>query len=537
MTTIRKIVTSKIDGNDANVTDVNEIRPFGEIAVYLDTNPNPNRQVLMMFDGVRTHQKSKVLAPGELYGSNADSGDGGGLDTIKLIPDAALGTDQYIVVDPTGGDPGHIHLRAGGTQDASGADLYLGGELTNVRVSDSADSVSIRTSTVGEGVTPYLWSFESNGQLTYPDATATTGSTISPTIGNGYAITTQHFPSVSANAGITSGAGSFVADISENDDITVVETGWEINVGSVNAPILFSVTGVVVDPGVTCTITTSSELTFISGDSYTFYNPVPAASTWTFGESGILSTPGSGSISHRDNDLMLEANGLSDVIVLRTVGGELVLSANGDVLLSSNLVFANDVRITLGGAMDNNSLNFSVPDSLDPDTRHEFAFDASVGYPVLRFPDDSYQSTAWAGGRVVNAPYTSEGQSGDQERDIAFDNSYIYYCTADFTSHASPITVSSTEWGGASGGFTTLPFASERVPQIGWTIDITFNSGTVVLTITGVTAIDPPGSNRYQIDFTSVGSINVSNGNTGVLIDTLPVADIWKRVALSSDTW
>ena len=145
MTRIRRINVSQVEGGSADNTDIGQIRPAGETAFYIGDN---NKLTLMMFDGVRTHQKSKVLSPGVLFGSNADAGDGSGSDTIKLIPDAALfnnGSDQYIVVDPTGGVPGHIHLRAGGTQDSSAANLYLGGEQTFVRVSDTTDNVAIRT--------------------------------------------------------------------------------------------------------------------------------------------------------------------------------------------------------------------------------------------------------------------------------------------------------------------------------------------------------------------------------------------------------
>jgi len=173
MTTIRKIVTSKVDGNSADTNDTNEIRPFGEIAVYLNTEPNPDKLTLMMFDGTRTHLKSMVLAPGRLYGSDADSGDGNGRDTIKLIPDASLsdytGNDQYLIIDPTGGEPGHIHIRAGGVQDQSTADLYLGAEQTFVRVSDTTNNVVIRTSTLGVGVTPHTWTFDNTGNLTLPN--------------------------------------------------------------------------------------------------------------------------------------------------------------------------------------------------------------------------------------------------------------------------------------------------------------------------------------------------------------------------------
>ena len=135
MTTIRKIVTSKIDGDNANNTSTSEVRPFGELAVYVDTENNGglDKLELLMFDGARTHLRSKVLAKGTFYGGDADSGSQGdgieNFDTIKLIPDAELhyndgeyGNDQYIVIDPTG--PNHIHIRAGGAIDASSANLF-----------------------------------------------------------------------------------------------------------------------------------------------------------------------------------------------------------------------------------------------------------------------------------------------------------------------------------------------------------------------------------------------------------------------------
>lgn len=157
MTTIRKIPTSKIDGNDANSINTSEIRPFGELAVYTKNDASTgdvNKLELLMFDGVRTHLRSKVLAKGTFYGGDADSADiGDGIenfDTIKLIPDAELhynessyGNDQYLIIDPT--SPNHIHIRAGGTQDASTADLFLGGERTGVQVSDATGDVNIRS--------------------------------------------------------------------------------------------------------------------------------------------------------------------------------------------------------------------------------------------------------------------------------------------------------------------------------------------------------------------------------------------------------
>jgi hypothetical protein len=180
MTTIRRIPTSKIDGNNSNSTNTEEIRPYGEIAVYVDTSGDDDKLELLMFDGVRTHLKSKVLNKGTFYGGDADSGDGAGLDTIKLIPDAELyyndsnyNNDQYLIIDPTA--PNHIHIRAGGTIDQSNADLFLGGERNHVKVSDGYDNVEITTD-AGEGT--YTWTFDNYGDLRLPSSGQITGGDV-----------------------------------------------------------------------------------------------------------------------------------------------------------------------------------------------------------------------------------------------------------------------------------------------------------------------------------------------------------------------
>jgi hypothetical protein len=86
------------------------------------------------FDGVK------------IIGAGTASGDGYNRGTIDLVPDADLITgqyqqDQYLIIDPTA--PNHIHIRAGGEQDASAADLFIGGERNHVRVSDGGRNVSI----------------------------------------------------------------------------------------------------------------------------------------------------------------------------------------------------------------------------------------------------------------------------------------------------------------------------------------------------------------------------------------------------------
>jgi hypothetical protein len=94
-----------------------------------------------------------------LYVANRIYGDTSN-NTLILAPSTNYGpgvNDQYIILDPT--VPNHIHVRAGGTIDASSAELYLGGEETNVNVSDSAKQVYIRANNA------HVWTFRDDGIL------------------------------------------------------------------------------------------------------------------------------------------------------------------------------------------------------------------------------------------------------------------------------------------------------------------------------------------------------------------------------------
>lgn len=110
-----------------------------DIRFYSSSNSQNNYDWTMSSSG-------NFELPGSGHISNPvnSSGDGNGYSTIKIVPDTNREQyDQYLVVDPT--QPNHIHIRAGGTQDASNAELILGAEENHVAVNDSADSVTIKT--------------------------------------------------------------------------------------------------------------------------------------------------------------------------------------------------------------------------------------------------------------------------------------------------------------------------------------------------------------------------------------------------------
>ena len=123
-----------------------------------------------------TVQANTIYVANRIFGDTTNN-------TLILAPSTAFGpgvNDQYIVLDPTA--PNHIHVRAGGTIDASSAELYLGGEQTNVNVSDTAKEVYIRANNA------HVWTFGDDGVLNLPGA-ITSSSTGTVTIDDNLTVT------------------------------------------------------------------------------------------------------------------------------------------------------------------------------------------------------------------------------------------------------------------------------------------------------------------------------------------------------------
>lgn len=134
---------------------------------------------------------------GHLQWVGNSSGDGGGYTTMRLVPDNTVEAgDQYLIIDPTGG--GHIHIRAGGTQDASNAILFIGGENSYVSIGSSSNPpVTIAANN-------YSWSFGVDSQFSaagniYTLGEVRSGSTVTP-------------PLPLANLTATAGSRAFASD-------------------------------------------------------------------------------------------------------------------------------------------------------------------------------------------------------------------------------------------------------------------------------------------------------------------------------------
>lgn len=381
MTTIRRITVSQIDGNDANSTETDEIRPFGETAFYLDTD-GTNKLVLMMFNGTRTHRKSKVLSPGELFGSNADSGDGAGFDTIKLIPDADLkanGSDQYLIVDPTG--PNHIHIRAGGTQDNSSTELYIGGENSYFKVGSGVNpQVQIRSNNND-------WTFDTSGFIVFPDSSVQTTaySTFTPVMTNVTQTGTNTFSK-------TSGSG----------------TAWDAQV--------YSKEGYTRGCYASASSNPNSLLMF-------GLNSTPSTNSFYLDYAFVFHFSGGNHLEIIENGVTINNNVggyTSSTVAKITYDGENVNYYVDDVLVRS-------VARPIGAALHFDS---------------SFYYGNNNGtLKNVKFGPLSFQTPGI--GIPSNVPTSSLGKRGDIPGMFAADSNYLYYCTQRFyeTSYSSTIAV------------------------------------------------------------------------------------------------
>ena len=184
----------------------------------------------------------------------------------------------------------------------------------------------------------------------------------------------------------------------------------------------------------------------------------------------------------------------------------------------------NDWAI-LGGAgliqlQPDTSLNISV----DPEGIGYWSFQADG----LHFSDNSVQTIAWTGGRVVEAPTTSLGAAGDQQGDLAFTNAYSYYCTANHVAGGTLYNSTLSQDAVDTQTFYILKTDTTGVkPQVGWTFTI---SEIITKTITSV------GENSTEWIITGDGG-NSSAGAGSTFVITVVEQNIWKRTAWSADTW
>lgn len=271
-------------GDDIHINAADDIR-------FSANNENSDTETVYYW---RMDSEGHFQLPGDGYISNPidSSGDPWSSfnDTMHLVPDGSIVSDQYIILDPTA--PNHIHIRAGGNIDQSSADLFLGGERNNVRISDGGRNVSVSTR---------------------PQAVINTYTNINPTSDTSFVVSNTASiylgDMVSAPGGDTVTVDSVTQDSPEIGLITVTA-----NLNGTPAQ-------------------------FVGGAAHVFSHEVEWENNWVFGSNGVLSGPAMGGIpvyglyndAATESDLWISS---SEKIIINGTNGEFL----NDASIASNQI-------------------------------------------------------------------------------------------------------------------------------------------------------------------------------------------------------
>jgi hypothetical protein len=289
----------------------------------------------------------------QIIGSGTASGDGYGLGTLELVPDGDTTSDQYLIIDPTA--PNHIHIRAGGTQDASTADLFLGGERNNVHISDGGRNVSISTR---------------------PETVINTYTNINPTSNTSFV--------VSNTASIYIGDMAFAPG---GDTVTVD-----------------SVTQDLPEPGL-ITVTANLNGTpaqFVGGAAHVFSHEVEWENSWVFGSNGVLSGPAMGGLpvyglyndASTESDLWISS---SEKIIINGTNGEFLNDASiasNQIATMADITDANEYTDTAVAGLGNSLPDTYVPISDVGNPEGVASLDINGKIPDSEIPAEITRNTA-----------------------------------------------------------------------------------------------------------------------------------------------
>jgi hypothetical protein len=150
-----------------------------------------------------------------------------------------------------------------------------------------------------------LWTFGADGRVTFPDTSTYNNSRLTGAVDSDLELEVKHRITVSAVESVGDAVGGmFTTDITNDDDITVVEAGWQLNAGTELAPEWIPVfEGIESNPGVYNILIAQIDLPvgfeFVQGSTYTFRNPTPVSKVWTINnQNGTLIAPGNAILSN-----------------------------------------------------------------------------------------------------------------------------------------------------------------------------------------------------------------------------------------------
>lgn len=325
---------------------------------------------LTLVDNVETFTSQINFIP-------SSSGDGYGLSTIELHPDITSYAEQYLIIDPT--YPNHIHIRGGGTQDNSQSTLIIGGENSNFGIPNGENPSPYVTSN------NYFWSFEGDGGLRFPD----------------YTVQTTAFTGIDSASFATTGSNQFSGSQTITGSLTVSDEITFTNSASIQ---LTSTLAIVAPPaGIPNSVSTWSGG---GGWNQMFYSNVSTTGGTGTGltvdvnaesngyidiEAISINTPGSG---YTDGDVIVinNENNLPGTFIIGTIAGDSWTFGSSGLLTTPGGINVNGQVVVDGGhlILTGSSVPTSSTGSLG-DREGTVVFDDNyLYYCTARFEPETY---------------------------------------------------------------------------------------------------------------------------------------------------
>ncbi len=316
------------------------------------------------------------------------------------------------------------------------------------------------------------WNFGTTGNITFPDTSTYGNSTLTGAVDGDLAFEVKHRTTISATE-ISGGSPFFTADITTNDDIIVVQPGWEVNAGTELEPIWVTIlTADEFSLGIYNITPVYEEIPvgfeFVVGQSYTFRNPVPGSRTWTIrsqtgglvGPGGVIVTnetyPLGGGGTYRELAIELPTpDGLNEQRWVFANDGD--FTAPGDIFAGSFLGQALEITdagivsstyvgelqtLHVAGAVGK-GLSLAVNGGL---TSWFYDLDGKIHLPAGGDIVDSTGTSVLDGGGggtgildLQAIPATNKGQAGDTKGMVAINGSELYFCGENYTDGVNPI--------------------------------------------------------------------------------------------------
>jgi hypothetical protein len=476
------------------------------------------------------------------------------------------GSIEFGAIPEVIGAQEHFHImRAGGDN----SDLFFGDDFNYVLQrgpaydQNPAWGVEIGANDKNNGG-QQVWRFGTDGRLTIPgEIKSAAGNNLSIGTPNGVP---NSISSYSGGGGwneaytdlaTTGGTGTgLTVDVAEGSGGYI-----DINSITINTP------GTGYTDGDVITIENQSNLTA----TFTIGVPTPI---WTFGTDGTLTLPEGGDILDSNGDSVLgggggDATGVSrsdDNLIIRLTdpeddGLELrsIVADGNDADIASTVLSSDGFVISTNSNVDQKQWTFgndgtlTLPDSMTIETTYggtpRLVIDGGANYVDIRSDGNILIGYNESGGNVfigngstglvdiigpkfrvqAEVPISSTGDIGDIAGQVAFDGSYIYYCTQNYGGTTYNVVHFISEGESANGSSNGYLVANTfQLPQVGWKV---YYNGQVRT----ISQVNDGGTPGYYVVF--VSEALVIPGQATFAWGPTPATNIWKRVAWSGDTW